>query len=79
MPFAVIMLLWGGILMITAGGDSGQLEKGKKYLTWAIIGLVVAFAAWIIVDTILKAVIVNSNWGNSSSWSFGPWYEFPSC
>jgi len=79
MPFAVIMILWGGILMVTGAGNPGQLEKGKNYLIWAVIGLVVAFAGWIIVDTIIKALTVKSNWGASASWSFGPWNEIPSC
>ena len=79
MPFAVIMILWGGILMVTGAGNPGQLEKGKSYLTWAVIWLVVAFAGWIIVDTIIKALTVKSNWGASASWSFGPWNEIPSC
>ncbi|MCR4284185.1 MAG: pilin [Parcubacteria group bacterium] len=79
MPFAVVMILWGGILMVTGAGNPGQLEKGKNYLTWAVIGLVVAFAGWIIVDTIIKALTVKTNWGASASWSFGPWNEIPAC
>lgn len=79
MPFAVVMILWGGILMVTGAGNSSQLEKGKGYLTWAIIGLIVAFAGWIIVDTIIKGLTVKDNWGASGSWSFGPWHQIPSC
>jgi len=74
MPFAVIMILWGGILMVTGAGNPSQLEKGKKYLTWAVIGLVVAFAGWIIVDTIIKGLAVKGG-----SFTFGAWNEFPAC
>jgi len=74
MPFAVIMILWGGILMVTGAGNPGQLEKGRNYLTWAVIGLVVAFAGWIIVDTIIKGLAVKEG-----SFTFGAWNEFPAC
>jgi len=76
MPFAVVMILWGGILMVTGAGNPGQLEKGKNYLIWAVIGLVVAFAGWIIIDTILKALL-EGGIGNIEGW--GPWNEFPAC
>jgi len=79
MPFAVVMILLGGILMVTGAGNPSQLEKGKNYLTWAVIGLMVAFAGWIIVDTIIKGLTVKANWGAGGSWEFGPWNQIPSC
>lgn len=60
--------------MVTGAGNPGQLEKGRNYLTWAVIGLVVAFAGWIIVDTIIKALTVKD-----SAFTFGAWNRFPSC
>ena len=48
---AFILIIAGGFAIIVGagGGDSKQMEKGKKTLTMAIVGLiVVVFALWII-------------------------------
>lgn len=42
-PIAVIMIIWSGLLMLTAGAKPAQYEKGKKMLGWAVLGLAVIF------------------------------------
>jgi hypothetical protein len=42
---AVVMIVVGGILYITSGGDSGRIGIAKAAITAAIIGLAVAVAA----------------------------------
>ena len=49
----VIMLVYGGFKMITAAGNTSDVEKGKDAIKYAIIGMLVAFGAWLIVNTIL--------------------------
>ncbi|MBU0612475.1 pilin [Patescibacteria group bacterium] len=47
---AVIMILYAGFIFITAGGGSEErVEKAKKMMTGAIIGLVIILLAWAIV------------------------------
>ncbi|MFH0818518.1 MAG: pilin [Patescibacteria group bacterium] len=43
---AVIMILIGGFMWMTAGGNEEKVEKAKKLLIAAIIGLVIILAAW---------------------------------
>lgn len=57
---ALIFLLWGGILYLTAGGSSEQAGKAKSTLTWAIIGLIVVIAAYAIVKYFSDILILNS-------------------
>jgi len=38
---AFVGIVYSGIMMITAGGDSTKFATGKKNLIWAIIGIVV--------------------------------------
>lgn len=48
---AFIFIIIGGFAIIVGagGGDAKQLEKGKKTLTMAVVGLlVVVFALWIV-------------------------------
>lgn len=44
-PIATIMILVGGFMMVTAGGDPEKFSKGKKILLYAAIGFVVILAA----------------------------------
>jgi tetrahydromethanopterin S-methyltransferase subunit E len=36
---AVIIFFWGSLLLITAGGNEEKITKGKKILTYAIVGI----------------------------------------
>ncbi|MBI5147677.1 MAG: hypothetical protein HZA37_00780 [Parcubacteria group bacterium] len=56
-PLAVLSIAIGGVLMITASGDTGQLERGKSIFYNTVIGFVVAFGAWLIVQAILTALV----------------------
>lgn len=53
---ALIMFIWGGFLWLTAAGNAERIDKGKSVLTWAIIGLVVIFFAYTIVNAVLSAI-----------------------
>src|SRR3990172_3354595 len=46
------MLVLGGIKYITSGGDKGQTEAARGQITAALIGLVIVFAAWAIINLV---------------------------
>lgn len=48
---AVIMIVWGGIQYMTSELASSK-EEGKKSITNAILGLLLALGAWLILNTI---------------------------
>jgi len=57
------MILFGGYTIIVGGSDTHKLDEGKKTITSAIIGLVVLFASyWIIqlIQVITGVPILNS-------------------
>lgn len=47
---SVIFLIISGIKWITSGGDKEKLQAAKARLTWAIVGLIVAFVAFFLVN-----------------------------
>jgi hypothetical protein len=53
---ALLMIIWGGFLWLTSSGNSDRIEKGRKILTWAVLGLVVIFSAYIIVYAVLEGL-----------------------
>lgn len=52
-----VMVFAAGIGLVTSGGNPGKLEDAKKSLTNALIGLIIVLAAWLIIDTLLKATL----------------------
>ena len=46
------MLVIGGIRWITSGGDKAQTEAARGQITAALVGLVIIFAAWAIIQLI---------------------------
>ena len=46
------ILVIGGISWITSGGDKAKTEESRNRITAALVGLVIVFAAWAIVQLI---------------------------
>ena len=53
--FALLMVIYGGFMWLTSGGSSERIEKGKKVLVGAVIGLIIVFGAYTVVELILAA------------------------
>ncbi|MBI4039493.1 hypothetical protein HY388_01535 [Candidatus Daviesbacteria bacterium] len=49
---ALITLLWGGIHYITAGGDKQATQTAREKMTAAIIGLVLLFSVYLLLNTL---------------------------
>lgn len=46
---AVVLIIYGGIIWMTAAGNEQRVEKAKQIITSAAIGLVVIILSWAIV------------------------------
>lgn len=46
------ILVVGGIRWIASGGDKAQTEAARSQITAALVGLVIVFAAWAIIEMI---------------------------
>lgn len=52
---AVIMVIYGGFLYVSSAGNEENVNKAKKILLYAVIGIVVIIASFALVNTILGA------------------------
>src|SRR3989344_9110090 len=52
---AVIIIMYGGYLWLTAGGDAKKIDKAKKLLISAVIGLIIILSAFIIASFIIRS------------------------
>jgi hypothetical protein len=53
---AVLFLVYGGVMYLTAGGDDGKVKSARAIITNAIIGLVIAIVAFSIVTIVTNLV-----------------------
>jgi hypothetical protein len=49
---ALIFLLYGGIRWITSGGDKAKLDAARTTITGAVVGLILTFLAFFIINII---------------------------
>lgn len=52
---AVIMIIYGGFLYVTAAGKEDKVETGKKIIMYSIMGIVIILLSFAIVNTVLTA------------------------
>ena len=58
---AVIMLIIGGIRYVTSGGDAKKVTDAKNTVLYAIIGLIISFLAFAIVNFVISALPSGDN------------------
>ena len=51
----VLMVIYGGFMYLTAAGETDQMDKGKKSIMYAIIGILIVMASFAIVNTVIQA------------------------
>ena len=61
-PVAAILFAWAGFKFMMAGGNEGQISKAKEIFGAVLYGLLIAFLAWLIVNTVLTALGLNSDY-----------------
>ncbi len=53
---AVIMIIIGGLRYVLSGGDSSATNNAKNTIIYSVVGLIVAFMAYAIVNFVLDAL-----------------------
>ena len=56
----VIMIIYAGVLWMTAAGNEEKVVLAKKVISSVIIGLVVIFLAWAIVTFVIEGLVYGS-------------------
>lgn len=56
---AVAMIIWGAFQLMTSGGSETKVSQGKKTMTSAVVGLVIALTAWLIVNELIMVLSGN--------------------
>lgn len=71
---AILIVAWGGFLILMSGANPGWKQSGIQAIRTAVIGLLIMFAGWVVVNEVLlyfsksnqdssgKATIFQSPW-----------------
>lgn len=51
---AVLVIIFSGISYVTSAGDTGKATKARNMLTYAVVGLIVVFIAFIITSFVIE-------------------------
>lgn len=57
--FCLLMFIYGGLTLLTSRGNPEQVQKGKQIFTWAIIGMIVIFTAYMVLTNLFKVIGAN--------------------
>ena len=64
---ATIMVIYGGVLYVTSAGNDTEVEKAKKILLYAVVGIVLILLSFALVNTVLGAATSGSSTSTSGS------------
>lgn len=70
-PVAVLLFVWAGFLILTAGASPGNFNRGTKIFSTTFWGIVIIMLSWMITNTLIKS-LVNPDIVNPNT----PWWEF---
>lgn len=52
---STIVIIYGGVMYVTSRGDEEMATKGKKTISYAVVGIVIILASFAIVNTLIGA------------------------
>ena len=54
---ALVFIVYGGYLILTSQGSPDQISRGRSYITYAIIGAVLAVAGYALYQIVILNVL----------------------
>ena len=72
-PLAALLIVTSGILFFTSGGSEKQLAWAKSILYGVIMGALIIYGAWLLVDSIL--LMMTGSGADQPAGFPWPWYK----
>jgi hypothetical protein len=61
----LLMLVWGGFKWLTSGGNAERIKSGTQTMVWAVVGVVLVMASYIILTTYLNYLTGGTGGGST--------------
>jgi len=69
--FAILGLVYAGFTLVTSAGNPSALEKAKGIFSNVVIGFIIIISAWLVVDTIMKMLVDQEEYGIWNEFDIG--------
>lgn len=56
----LLMLVYAGVLWITAQGEPKKVERGKHIMIWSVLGIAIIAGAYVIVQALISGFTTGS-------------------
>jgi len=56
---ALLMFVYGGFMFLISSGSSDKISKAKAIIVAAIVGLIIVFSSYLIIQFVLKTIGIN--------------------
>ena len=56
---ALLMFIYGGLMMLISAGNSEKVTKAKNIVIAAVVGLLIVFASYIIIQFVMSSLGIN--------------------
>uniref|UniRef100_A0A831YZF0 TrbC/VIRB2 family protein n=1 Tax=candidate division WWE3 bacterium TaxID=2053526 RepID=A0A831YZF0_UNCKA len=60
---ALVLLVMGGVQYMSSGGDKIAVEQARGRITAAIVGLVIVFGAWLVINQLVIGTVLKATGG----------------
>jgi len=67
---AGLFIVIGGMIILSSAGSPDRISGGKRMITYSIIGILITFGAWIIINTVMNALVKEPGQPGAIPW---PW------
>ena len=75
-PMAVLLFVAAGVIFLISSGSEEKVALARNIFTNTVIGLVIIFCSWLLIDTLVKSL---ANPGTQPGIIIWSWNQFPSC
>ena len=66
-PLGTLLLVIGGGMFMLSSGEPQKITSAKKILFSTIVGLIIIFSSWLMVNTLMTGIGV-SDWAGGAEW-----------
>lgn len=67
-PVATLLIVFSGGMYMLSSGDSGKISQARSILTSTIVGLVIIFSSWLLVNTFMTGIGLADWVGPAGGW-----------
>lgn len=74
---ALLMFVYGGIMFLISAGNTERVAQAQKIIVSAVVGIIIVFASWMIINLIMTSLGYSGTWykisPSSSTQGPGSW------